>query len=225
MTSGSPVLYSGAMKLKDIENAVGGLSNPSKMPGLAYGTPAAACPIGAILRKRAGSVCSGCYAHKGMYVFPVVRNAQAKRLAILSSDLEAWRINMTILLGRKYAKKSGPDAVFRWHDSGDLQGAEHLSAIVQIARDLPGVRFWIPTKEYALVRAWIRHNGSFPSNLTVRVSAPMVGANAAPIPGTVSSTVGSGTGYACPAPSQGNECGDCRACWDNSVKSVDYHQH
>jgi hypothetical protein len=210
---------------KELATAIGGLSNPSKMPGLAYGTPAKDCPMGSILRKKAGSVCSKCYAHKGQYSFPVVRDAQARRLEILSSDLDTWRADMTELFGRKYAKKSGPDAVFRWHDSGDLQGSEHLSAIVQIAKDLPGISFWIPTKEIKLVRAWIRQNGSFPANLVVRVSAPMIGQAAPTIAGTVGSTVATGTGYACPAPTQGNECGDCRACWDPSVASVDYHQH
>ena len=212
------------MKIKEQEKLVGGLSNPSKMPGLSYGTPASACPIGAILRKKAGTVCEGCYAHKGMYVFPVVKKAQARRLEILSSDLETWRVNMTELLSRKYAKKSGPDAVFRWHDSGDIQSAEHLSAIVQIAKDLPGIAFWLPTKEYKVVREYLSRF-PIPSNLVIRVSAPMVGQTIAPIPGTVSSTVGTGTGHGCPAPTQGNECGDCRACWDPLVANVDYHKH
>lgn len=221
-----PMLYCGTMKTtKELEQAVGGLSKPSKMPGLSYGTPAAACPVGSILRKRAGSVCSTCYAHKGMYVFRNVKEAQARRLEILSRDLEAWRESMTELLSRKYARKRGDAAVFRWHDSGDLQSLEHLSAIVRIAKDLPGIRFWLPTKEYGTVREWIRQNGTFPANLTVRVSAPMIGTEAVPIPGTVSSTVGTGKGYACPAPSQGNACGACRACWNPTVASVDYHKH
>jgi len=28
--------------------------------------------------------------------------------------------------------------------------------------------------------------------------------------------------YDCPAPDQGNECGECRACWDPEVKNVAY---
>ena len=213
------------MKMKELEKTVGGLSNPSKMPGLSYGTPAPACKVGAILRKKAGSVCFGCYAHKGMYVFPVVKKAQARRLEILSSNMEKWRVNMTALLARKYAKKTGPDAVFRWHDSGDIQSMEHLSAMVKIADDLPGIQFWIPTKEYQVVRNWTKANGPFPANLVVRVSAPMVGQAIAPIPGTVSSTVSTGIGHVCPAPTQENECGDCRACWDPRVANVDYHKH
>lgn len=218
-------LYCITMKVSELETAVGGLSNPSKMPGLSYGTPAKDCPVGSMLRKLKGSVCSKCYAHKGMYVFPTVKEAQARRLEILSADLDAWRRNMTELLSRKYARKSGAEKVFRWHDSGDLQSEEHLSAIVQIAKDLPGIRFWIPTKEYGTVRRWIAKHGAFPENLAVRVSAPMIGREAAPIPGTVSSTVGSGTGFACEAYARGGKCGPCRACWNTEIPSVDYPQH
>lgn len=210
--------------IKELEAAVGGLSKPSKMPGLAYGTPAKDCPVGSILRKKAGSVCSKCYAHKGMYVFANVRDAQAKRLEILSSNLSQWQADMTELLSRKYAKKTGSDAVFRWHDSGDVQSREHFSAIVQIAKDLPGISFWLPTKEYALVR-WAVANLEIPSNLVVRVSAPMIGAAPNPIPGTVSSTVGTEHGQDCPAYSQDGKCGNCRACWDAEIPSVNYPQH
>lgn len=213
------------MKVSELEHAVGGLSNPSKMPGLSYGTPAKNCPIGSILRKVKDSVCSICYAHKGMYVFRCVREAQERRLKILLADMDGWRKNMTALLAAKYAKKTGDDKVFRWHDSGDLQNAEHLSAIVQIAKDLPGIRFWLPTKEYSLIRKWILAHGSFPENLAVRVSAPMLGAEMVSIPGTVSSTVGSGKGFACEAYTRGGKCGDCRACWKKEIVSVDYPRH
>lgn len=204
---------------KALEQAVGGLSTPSKMPGFAYGTPAKRCKIGSILRGVTGSVCSKCYARKGMYVFPVVQRAQENRLLILSSNLSDWTENMVALLERKYAKR---EKVFRWHDSGDLQSAEHLDAIVTIAKRLPSVRFWLPTKEYALVRAYGK---PFPANLTVRVSAPMIGETLPTIPGTVASTVGANIGHHCPAPSQGGHCGDCRACWTRSVPSVDYAKH
>jgi hypothetical protein len=209
--------------IQELVAAVGGLSNPSKMPGFSYGTPAKDCPVGSILRAAGKhTVCGSCYAHKGTYVFPVVKEAQARRLKILLTDLEQWRKDMTELLSRKYAKR---EKVFRWHDSGDLQGWEHLSAIVQIANDLPDFRFWLPTKEYDLIRKWIRVFGSFPVNLAVRVSAPMIGKEMPPIPGTVSSTVNTHEGYSCPAYTQDGECKDCRACWSMEVPSVDYPKH
>ena len=211
--------------IKELTATIGGLSNPSKMPGLSYGIPAKDCTIGSILRKIAGSVCHTCYAHKGMYSFGVVKRAQAKRLAILSSDLSVWQANMTQLLAKKYRNKTGADRVFRWHDSGDLQGSEHLSAIVEIAKYLPSIQFWLPTKEYAIIREFLQVS-EFPANLVVRVSAPMIGQAMAEIPGTVSSTVNMADhGFQCPAYSQDGKCGDCRSCWDITVPSVNYPPH
>ena len=102
------------MKVSELEKLVGGLSKPSKMPGLSYGTPAARCQVGSILRNVIDSVCSKCYARKGMYVFSNVRAAQEKRLNILLANLDSWRDHMIALLEKKYAKKTGADRVFRW---------------------------------------------------------------------------------------------------------------
>jgi hypothetical protein len=205
--------------IKQLETATGTLSNPSKMPGFGYGIPARHCITGGRLRKVDCSVCSHCYGCKGRYVFKSVVAAQDRRFASLA-DLEVWTANMTALISRKLEKK---EKVFRWHDSGDIQSAEHLSAIVQIARNLPAIQFWLPTKEYGIVRRWLRSH-RMPSNLVIRVSAPMVGESLQAIPGTVSSTVQTGKGFVCPAPDQNNECQDCRACWNKNVKSVDYHK-
>ena len=214
--------------VKELEAKVGGLSTPSKMPGFAYGIPAVDCILGSILRKKEGSTCNKCYALKGMYSFPVVQNAQRNRLAILRNDLIQWEKDMIAVIAARYKRKTDPkDRVFRWHDSGDLQSLAHLSAIVRIARVLPDIRFWLPTRENKMVKDWLRASPEgFPTNLIVRISAPMVGQTISSVAsGAVYSTVGANTGHACPARNQGNSCGDCRACWDNSVISVDYPLH
>ena len=210
------------MKVSELEKEVGGLSKPSKMPGFAYGIPAQDCILGSILRRKAGSVCHKCYALKGMYVFPCVKKAQARRLNIIRTDIVSWMLAMTELISRKLAKR---EKVFRWHDSGDLQSLEHLTAIVSIAMELPTVKFWLPTRERGMVADWQRMHGAFPRNLVVRLSATMVGQSATPLAGVLSSTVGAGEGHACPAYKQGGQCGDCRACWNPSVASVDYPLH
>lgn len=225
------------MTIKALTTAIGGLSNPSKMPGLSIGTPAQDCITGGILRNVKGSVCEHCYCYdKGMYSFPVVKEAQRKRMEVISSDLETWADNMAELLALKYRNKAKKDKVFRWHDSGDIQSVDHLTAIASIAETLPDIDFWLPTKEYKMVRAWLKVY-EVPSNLTLRVSAPMMGQTIPNLPGTVGSTVGALTGFACTAtldengnvlpkghPDKGT-CRDCRACWDNSVEYVDYPQH
>ena len=72
------------MNLKEAKKITGGLSSPSKMPGYAYNLPAWRCITGVKLQAVKGSVCAGCYAMKGRYRFPNVREAMDKRLAALA---------------------------------------------------------------------------------------------------------------------------------------------
>src|SRR5262245_62757253 len=69
--------------------AIGGLSDPSKMPCLSYSTPADACHLGSLLRKLPGTTCHDCYAMKGCYIFKSTREAMARRLAIVRHMLES----------------------------------------------------------------------------------------------------------------------------------------
>jgi len=107
---------------------------------------------------------------------------------------------------------------------------EHLAAIVEIAERLPNVRFWLPTREFAIVRAWLISEHAFPANLAVRFSAMLVGREASVSDqyravGIQTSTVGANAGVVCGARLRGNACGDCRACWDKSIPNVDYPLH
>jgi hypothetical protein len=80
------------MKTQEALKLVGGLSKPSKMPGWAYGIPAAECKTGKKLQNVEGSTCYGCYALKGCYVFKVVQEAQYRRLAASGTHIgfEQW---------------------------------------------------------------------------------------------------------------------------------------
>jgi hypothetical protein len=118
---------------------VGGLSKPSKMPGWAYGIPAAECKTGAKLKLVPGSTCEGCYADKGCYVFPVVQAAQYRRLAAIKNPL--WVEAMATLINSKKSK------YFRWHDSGDVQDVDHLLKIFEVCKLTPETRHWLPTRE------------------------------------------------------------------------------
>jgi hypothetical protein len=113
------------------------------------------------------------------------------------------------------------DKYFRWHDSGDLLGVNHFALLCLIAKEVPHVRFWLPTREKQYI------SQSAPENLVVRVSAPMVGEAFVSYRTKYSNTssVNAGVGYSCPAPHQGNKCLDCRACWSGSVVNVDYVAH
>lgn len=211
---------------KELEAIVGGkLSNPSKMPGYGYGLPAKECSTGSRLRPVKGSTCHGCYALKGHYMFPSVQAAQYRRLDSITDP--RWAPAMAELITRKCSKVPW----FRWHDSGDLQSVAHLAAICDVAAATPNVSHWLPTREYRIVAEYRKAGGVIPANLTVRMSAHMVGGKvptfAAPL--TVSTVSKGDASYPdahhCPARHQGNSCGDCRACWSPDVSHVDYHIH
>ena len=199
------------MKTSEALKLVGGLARPSKMPGWAYGLPAAECKTGSKLQKIKGSTCSNCYALKGCYVFKVVQAAQYRRLESIKNP--GWVSAMAFLINSKKSK------YFRWHDSGDVQDLEHLNKIFKVCELTPGVKHWLPTRE-----AWTQeHVARAPKNLVVRFSMPMIDqapAGAWPNTSTVVTTAAT-----CPAPKQDNACGDCRACWDPKVKNIAYGEH
>lgn len=193
----------------------GNLSRTSKMPGPSYSLPASACRAGSALRVIAGSTCASCYACKGRYRFGSVKAAMAKRLESITHP--HWVDALVILIQESNCH------YFRWHDSGDIQSLAHLLNIARVAMELPGVQFWLPTREVGLVRTYLSTFGAFPPNLRVRVSAVMVdGAPQAGFPHT--STVVT-HGATCPAPAQGGKCGLCRQCWDPGVANVAYAKH
>lgn len=206
-----------------LNTLVGGLSKPSKMPWYSYSIPAEHCKVGSKLRQVKGSVCASCYARKGRYRFPNVADAMEKRYRIMLSDMDCWAGRMAALLERK---ARGQAQYFRWHDSGDLIDQDHLDALLWIAKQLPHIEFWLPTKEYGLVNRNVSAILAVP-NLVVRVSAPSVG-TALP-PGLLpTSSVGMGPGetFMCPAIRYNEgKCGDCRACWKPVYRNVDYPLH
>ena len=199
------------MNTKEAWALVGGLSKPSKMPGWSIGIPAAECKTGAKLRLIPDSVCEGCYALKGCYVFAVVQKAQYKRLEAIQHP--EWVEAMATLINSKK-----PD-VFRWHDSGDVQDLDHLEKIFKVCELTPEKRHWMPTRE-----AWIKdHIHKAPANLVVRFSSPMV--DQGPVKSWPNTSTVSTKSRTCPAPDNNNECGDCRACWDPLVKNIEYGKH
>ncbi len=115
----------------------------------------------------------------------------------------------------------------RFHDSGDLQSVEHLIKIAAVCAMTPAVKHWLPTRELKIVQDYVNAGGTIPSNLVIRVSATMVDGAATKAWPTTSGvhTVASEGLRVCPAPTQNNQCGACRACWDAKIAHVSYHKH
>ena len=202
------------MLKKEASKITGGLSAPGKMPEGSYNLPATACQTGAKLREIPGTPCYGCYAFKGRYNFPNVKDALARRLDSLTHPdwVEAMA---TLVKGKKH---------FRWHDSGDLQGPEHLKKIFEVCKLTPETSHWLPTQERKLLQ--FLDPDIIPTNLIIRLS----NAKNDTKPGNAwthwSTVVKSPrAGHVCPAPEQGNKCGSCRACWSKDVREVQYRLH
>ena len=204
---------------------VGGLSNPTKMPCYAWGTPATACNVGSQLAEIQNSVCQSCYALRGFFRMPKVQQAYQRRLDRFGAA--DWVPAMVKLVYWQAAETGEP--YFRWFDSGDLCDIEMLRSIAVVARRTPEIRHWLPTREYAIVRRYLHHEQP-PANLTIRVSAPLVDGLAPQNLGLSTSGVHSlaqpPTGQPCVAYGQKPpNCGACRACWDPKVDHVSYPLH
>jgi len=210
---------------QDAVNIAGSCTKTTKMPSDSYSLPAKACITGSKLVKIKGSVCEGCYALKGNYhrFAKTIEPLQYKRLESITHPL--WVEAMVKLIGNK--------PFFRWHDAGDLQSVDHLSKIARIAQQLPQTLFWLPTREYDIVKAFVETK-SIPVNLVIRMSAMMIDQPAKlprslkGIANVLTSTVHKNKeldGFKCVAPSQQGKCGTCRSCWDNTVTNVSYHAH
>lgn len=215
----------------DLAATGGGLGYPSKMPGTSYGIPASACITGAKLHKVPDSVCHGCYALKGNYLYPSVETAQKRRLDALQNP--HWVRAMVNLINHAQQTgkgRNGPIArgFHRWHDSGDIQSVDHLEKICAVARATPSVKHWLPTRELNMVRDHEKQFGKAPRNLVIRVSATMVDGPATRAWPTTSGVHDKTTprkSQICPAPRQEGKCGDCRKCWNPKVAHVSYHKH
>jgi hypothetical protein len=205
------------------------LSQTSKMPCPSFALPAGQkCLTGRRLLSIPGSVCQVCYARKGRGAFHNVRAARESNyentLVALKrkASTEAWSKELARLI------VASGTAWFRWHDSGDVLSLMHLRAICRVCELTSDVRHWLPTREYKFVDTLYRTcSKAVPHNLTIRLSAHMLGetlTHALP-----TSSVGSGAGHLCLATYNheltSGKCGGCRACWDKNVKNVDYKRH
>ena len=186
------------------------------MPGWAYGLPAKECKtdpnwhnsqtqFAAIVTRSKAVTCSKWFR---------MHSIEGCELYVARCGLVQWLID-------QFKKKR-----IR-HDSGDVQDEEHLLKIFAVAKLTPNTKHWMPTRE-SWVKAFLPE---CPDNLCIRFSVPMV--DQAPIKSwpNVSTVISSDKPWfglssrVCPAPTQNNECKDCRSCWDKSIQNISYWKH
>ena len=218
----------------EAEKITGGLSAPGKMPEGSYNLPASMCQTGAKLREIPGTPCFGCYAFKGRYNFSNVKDALTRRLESLTHP--QWGEAMGVLVQGKNH--------FRWHDSGDLQGVDHLKKIFEVCKATPETRHWLPTREAKLLQ--YTDPEVIPKNLVVRVSGTKVNGPAPswwPWTSTVTTIrhtikkllyfffrikpILKDGSWLCPSqlPLGLAKCRRCRACWTHDIRNITYGKH
>lgn len=201
---------------------IGGLSDPSKMPGKSWDTSARKCYTGGKLRPIKGSVCNKCYAFRGNFNWPATVRMQEKRYESISNPrwVEAF---VKVLSFEDYP-------FFRWFSAGDVQSVAHLAKIAEVARRCPNIQFWLPTKEIGFVTEYFKNGPDIPPNLIIRLSGFMIDqpgpvALARKLGLTISEVTTDESVATCPSYKQDGKCGACRLCWDkNNFKTV-YLKH
>ena len=194
------------------------LSETSKLGVKSISLDAKKCKTGSKLAKKPGTVCNGCYALKGCYVFPVVKDAMQRRLDFFNSPNF---IPIMVWLLQSQRKK-----FFRWFDSGDIQNVFMGLNILEVCKLTPDIKHWIPTKEYKFWRQVLKIE-KLPENVCLRISSPNI--DQEPLKEfNNTSTVHENKkafGLECIAYKQDGKCLDCKACYDPKIKNISYPKH
>ena len=205
----------------------------SKMPGSTFAMDSFSCNVGSRLAEVKGSTCNGCYARRIQNMRPSVNMGwsknQIKTEQTLAIDPMLWEAAVLFQI-----RRMGFDE-HRWLDSGDVPNVQFLASVCEVARQTPDIAHWLPTREVEILLDFVKEYGAryIPNNLNIRVSSPMVDDKPLPaftnMPRITTSTVHrkqtQPVGHVCPARTQNNECGPCRACWSDTVDNVSYPKH
>ena len=194
------------------------LSRTSKMPCESISLDARQCKTGSKLAKIKGSVCNGCYALKGFYNMPSVKNKMAERMNFFNSIDFVPRM-IEILEQRKNKK------LFRWFDSGDVQSELMAHNILDVCEATPHTMHWIPSKEAGIWKQ-VKKQRKVPGNVILRISATMIDGNPSNnFSHTSTVHIDKPQGFICEAYTRGGKCGPCTACWNKEIKNISYPKH
>ena len=104
---------------------------------------------------KGAEVCEGCYAKKGMYRFPVVKNVREHNAQDYHRD--DWVADMI--------KEVSKYDYFRWFDSGDIETPELARKISQVTNNTRTTKHWLPTRSDKITKIAEELNGYSPAML------------------------------------------------------------
>ena len=105
-----------------------------------------------------------CYARKGRFAFPHVKELLQRNFDIWKEDPEGFERDVKIAA---YTSR-----FFRFHSSGDIPDPAYLAMMVRVARHCPNTSFLCFTKKFDIVNRFLDENWqTFPDNLHIVFSA------------------------------------------------------
>ena len=130
----------------------------TKLEKLGSQIPSLGLPAGKTCRPDAPCFAK-CYARKGNYTFPSVKNA-------LEGNLEAYKADPEFFFDY-IASNSRLVCFFRWFHSGDIVDDAFLLGMVRVARRNPNTRYLAFTKKFDIVNRYLDSGKRLPSNLKI----------------------------------------------------------
>ncbi len=109
-----------------------------------------------------------CYARKAMRLYPQTRQAWKDNTDLLMEG--RWGDFVEDLVGHiNFNEGAGPLRYFRFSVAGDIFSVEYWKAVATIARRCKGTKFWVYTKQYDILREFVKDN-KVPKNLCIILS-------------------------------------------------------
>lgn len=212
------------------------LTETSAMSCWSWSLPALkTCPFA--VTEGENAICGGCYATQGRYGMPNVLTSQFMRMYWTKHLMRENRQMFIDILTETIDRNVNND-YFRVHDSGDLFSERYTEAWIEIVNNLPGIKFWFPTRNWGdkVPDTWkqtlVKLNRC--SNVVIRPSALYLNDEPPRISGLSHGTTVSDPDHnfnnevsICPKSLHGGSCQDnqCRLCWDNPHFEVSYISH
>lgn len=113
---------------------------------------------------RADAPCfKGCYACKGNWLFPNVKNS-------LQQNLEAYKNNHTLFF-ESVAAQTALVRFCRWHSSGDIVDMQYFEGMCKVARKNKDTHYLCFTKKYEIINEFLSKGKRIPKNLSIVFSA------------------------------------------------------
>ena len=105
----------------------------------------------------------GCYACKGNWLFPNVKNS-------LQHNLDAYKSNPTLFF-ESVAAQTALVRFCRWHSSGDIVDMQYFEGMCKVARKNKDTHYLCFTKKYEIINEFLSKGKRIPKNLSIVFSA------------------------------------------------------